>query len=186
MAVALCLGRKQAARQFSLEQVTRTDSAFRTRPLGLLGRHQSSAHCIRFALGFPEGTLTSGHCTHPADEVLLRRAWELVPSHTMPLSSQRPVLSYTPLGRLAAAYGSRRTFRELHSHGMVTADTALRRFLQTETASAALLLGAAIGALIWANVDTSSYDRCGRPDCPYTSVRQRCPWTCVGGSTVAS
>ena len=37
-------------------------------------------------------------------------------------------------------------------------DTALRRFLQTETASAALLLGAAIGALIWANVDTSSYD----------------------------
>ena len=37
-------------------------------------------------------------------------------------------------------------------------DTALRRFLQTETASAALLLGAAVGALIWANVDTSSYD----------------------------
>ena len=38
-------------------------------------------------------------------------------------------------------------------------DTALRRFLQTETASAALLLGAALFALIWANVDTSSYDR---------------------------
>ena len=38
-------------------------------------------------------------------------------------------------------------------------DTALRRFLQTETASAALLLGAAVGALIWANADTSSYDR---------------------------
>ena len=38
-------------------------------------------------------------------------------------------------------------------------DTALRRFLQTETASAALLLGAAVGALIWANVDASSYDR---------------------------
>jgi Na+/H+ antiporter NhaA len=37
-------------------------------------------------------------------------------------------------------------------------DTALRRFLHTETASAALLLGAAIGALIWANVDGSSYD----------------------------
>jgi Na+/H+ antiporter NhaA len=37
-------------------------------------------------------------------------------------------------------------------------DTALRRFLQTETASASLLLGAAVGALIWANVDTSSYD----------------------------
>jgi Na+/H+ antiporter NhaA len=38
-------------------------------------------------------------------------------------------------------------------------DTALRRFLHTETASAALLLGAAIGALIWANLDASSYDR---------------------------
>ncbi len=38
-------------------------------------------------------------------------------------------------------------------------DTALRRFLQTETASAALLLGAAVAALIWANIDSSSYDR---------------------------
>jgi Na+/H+ antiporter NhaA len=38
-------------------------------------------------------------------------------------------------------------------------DTALRRFLQTETASAALLLGAALTALIWANLDASSYDR---------------------------
>jgi Na+/H+ antiporter NhaA len=38
-------------------------------------------------------------------------------------------------------------------------DTALRRFLQTETASAALLLGAAIAALAWANFDVSSYDR---------------------------
>ena len=37
-------------------------------------------------------------------------------------------------------------------------DTALRRFLQTETASAALLLAAAVGALIWANVGTSSYE----------------------------
>src|SRR5271156_325350 len=37
-------------------------------------------------------------------------------------------------------------------------DTALRRFLQTETASASLLLGAAVGALIWANVGGSSYD----------------------------
>ena len=38
-------------------------------------------------------------------------------------------------------------------------DTALRRFLQTETASATLLLGAAVAALIWANIDSSSYDR---------------------------
>jgi Na+/H+ antiporter NhaA len=41
-------------------------------------------------------------------------------------------------------------------------DTALRRFLQTETASAALLLGAALAALIWANVDTSSYEHLWR------------------------
>ena len=38
-------------------------------------------------------------------------------------------------------------------------DTALRRFLDTETASAALLLGAAIAALIWANIDATSYNR---------------------------
>ena len=38
-------------------------------------------------------------------------------------------------------------------------DTALRRFLRTETASGALLLAAAMGALLWANVDVSSYDR---------------------------
>jgi Na+/H+ antiporter NhaA len=38
-------------------------------------------------------------------------------------------------------------------------DTTLRRFLRTETASGALLLAAAIAALIWVNVDTSSYDR---------------------------
>jgi Na+/H+ antiporter NhaA len=38
-------------------------------------------------------------------------------------------------------------------------DTALRRFLQTETASGALLLGATLSALIWANIDASSYDR---------------------------
>ncbi len=38
-------------------------------------------------------------------------------------------------------------------------DTTLRRFLQTETASGALLLAAAIGALIWVNIDASSYGR---------------------------
>ena len=37
-------------------------------------------------------------------------------------------------------------------------DTTLRRFLRTETASGALLLAAAMGALIWVNVDASSYD----------------------------
>jgi Na+/H+ antiporter NhaA len=36
-------------------------------------------------------------------------------------------------------------------------ETPLRAFLQTETGSAAILLAATIAALIWANVDTSSY-----------------------------
>jgi Na+/H+ antiporter NhaA len=38
--------------------------------------------------------------------------------------------------------------------------TPLRQFLRTETGSAALLLAATIGALIWANVDQSSYESC--------------------------
>ena len=37
-------------------------------------------------------------------------------------------------------------------------DTPLRRFLRTESGSAALLLAATVVALLWANVDTSSYD----------------------------
>src|SRR5437588_3852994 len=35
----------------------------------------------------------------------------------------------------------------------------LRSFLRTETGGAAILLGAAIAALIWANVDLASYNR---------------------------
>jgi Na+/H+ antiporter NhaA len=38
--------------------------------------------------------------------------------------------------------------------------TPLRRFLRTETGSAAVLLAATIAALIWANADTSSYQAC--------------------------
>ena len=38
-------------------------------------------------------------------------------------------------------------------------DSALRRFLRTETAGGALLLAAAAGALVWVNVNASSYDR---------------------------
>src|SRR3954467_8459691 len=34
----------------------------------------------------------------------------------------------------------------------------LREFLRTETGSAAVLLGAAVAALVWVNVDASSYD----------------------------
>ena len=37
--------------------------------------------------------------------------------------------------------------------------TPLRDFLRTETGGAAILLAAAIAALVWANVDASSYER---------------------------
>jgi Na+/H+ antiporter NhaA len=40
-----------------------------------------------------------------------------------------------------------------------SAQTPLRNFLRTETGGAAVLLAAAIAALIWVNVDESSYDR---------------------------
>ena len=38
-------------------------------------------------------------------------------------------------------------------------DTPLRRFLRTETGSAAVLLAATVAALVWANIDAASYDR---------------------------
>ena len=38
-------------------------------------------------------------------------------------------------------------------------ETPLRRFLRTETGSAAVLLAATIAALVWANVDLGSYER---------------------------
>ena len=38
-------------------------------------------------------------------------------------------------------------------------ETPLRTFLRTETGSAAILAGATVLALIWANVSISSYDR---------------------------
>src|SRR5580698_9386980 len=37
-------------------------------------------------------------------------------------------------------------------------ETPLRQFLRTETGSAAVLLGATVLALIWVNIDSSSYD----------------------------
>ncbi len=42
--------------------------------------------------------------------------------------------------------------------------TPLRRFLQTETGSAAVLLGATVAALVWANVDNGSYERLWQTD----------------------
>ena len=38
-------------------------------------------------------------------------------------------------------------------------DTPVRRFLRTETGSAAVLLGATLAALAWANLDHASYQR---------------------------
>src|SRR6059036_782880 len=38
-------------------------------------------------------------------------------------------------------------------------ETPLRSFLRTETGSAAVLLAAAVAALVWVNVDASSYER---------------------------
>src|SRR5436309_11727598 len=38
-------------------------------------------------------------------------------------------------------------------------ETPLRSFLRTETGSAAVLLAAAVAALVWVNVDASSYQR---------------------------
>jgi Na+/H+ antiporter NhaA len=38
-------------------------------------------------------------------------------------------------------------------------ETPLRSFLRTETGSAAVLLGAAVAALVWANIDFASYER---------------------------
>jgi hypothetical protein len=37
-------------------------------------------------------------------------------------------------------------------------ETPLRRFLRTETGSAAFLLAATIAALLWVNADASSYE----------------------------
>src|SRR5206468_7860781 len=40
-----------------------------------------------------------------------------------------------------------------------TVETPLREFLRTETGGAACLLAATVAALVWVNVDSSSYDR---------------------------
>jgi Na+/H+ antiporter NhaA len=54
-------------------------------------------------------------------------------------------------------------------------DTPLRRFLRTETGSAAVLLAATLAALAWANADASSYESVWRTD---LSIR-------IGGSGVS-
>ena len=60
--------------------------------------------------------------------------------------------------------------------------TPLRQFLRTETGSAAVLLAATIAALIWANVDTGSYESLWRtPRCRCTWAASACPRTCTAG-----
>ena len=54
------------------------------------------------------------------------------------------------MARTADFFSQRTVFRRL--------DTPLREFLRTETGGAAVLLAAAVGALVWVNVDASSYE----------------------------
>ena len=46
----------------------------------------------------------------------------------------------------------------------------LREFLRTESGGAAVLLAATAAALVWVNVDASSYEGCGRPCSRSTSA----------------
>src|SRR5256885_4456137 len=55
-----------------------------------------------------------------------------------------------PSARLAAFSGRTAWARSM--------ETPLREFLRTETGGAAVLLAAAVAALLWVNVDSSSYD----------------------------
>ena len=54
------------------------------------------------------------------------------------------------MARTADFFSQRTVFRRL--------DTPLREFLRTETGGAAVILAAAVGALVWVNVDASSYE----------------------------
>ena len=54
------------------------------------------------------------------------------------------------MARTADFFSQRTVFRRL--------DTPLREFLRTETGGAAVILAAAVGALVWVNVDAPSYE----------------------------
>src|SRR5512143_3462862 len=74
-----------------------------------------------------------------------RAAWPLRRHRFRPVSDQATELRSAPFsGRTAWA-------RNL--------ETPLRSFLRTETGSAAVLLAATVAALVWVNVDSSSYER---------------------------
>ena len=59
--------------------------------------------------------------------------------------------------------------------------TPLRIFLRTETGGAAVLLGMAVAALAWVNIDASSYDAVWGPGCRYGWPAPGCRWTCASG-----
>ena len=58
-------------------------------------------------------------------------------------------------------------------------ETPLRIFLRTETGSAAILAGATVVALIWANISISSYERFWSPRWPSWSAAGACRSTCT-------
>ena len=57
---------------------------------------------------------------------------------------------------MAESRAATRTFTERTAWAR-SLETPLRDFLRTETGSAAVLLGATLAALVWANADSSSY-----------------------------
>ena len=73
------------------------------------------------------------------------------PTSGRPRWSSATSNSAAPTGRPAAFSGRTAWARSVQ--------TPLREFLGTETGGAAVLLAAAIAALVWVNVDASSYDR---------------------------
>ena len=77
-------------------------------------------------------------------------AAEPVPADSVPAE---PVLAESGPAESAGSLFSGRT-AWLRAH-----ETPLREFLRTETGSASVLAGAAVAALVWANISVSSYDR---------------------------
>src|SRR5207244_9651357 len=64
---------------------------------------------------------------------------------------------FTPKRRSGRSTGTGRS-RSFPTRPYAPRATPLREFLRTETGSAAVLLAAALAALVWVNVDASSYD----------------------------
>jgi Na+/H+ antiporter NhaA len=76
-------------------------------------------------------------------------------------AASAPSVEPTPFAKLAAVAETSTTTAPYSGRTAWTRNlqTPLRAFLNTETGSAAVLLAAALIALLWANVDASSYER---------------------------